>query len=56
MDISDDTCCCYGCGSINVGLTLEECDSCPECGSLDIGSYEDLCHDVDEAQEQHQGD
>lgn len=43
MDISDDTCVCWGCGTINVGYTLDECadEGCPECGSRDLGTYED---------------
>lgn len=47
MDISDDTCCCYQCGAINIGFTLEECETCPECGAYDIAAYEDVCHEVD---------
>lgn len=47
MEISDDTCCCYTCGAINIGHSLDECDTCPECGASDIASYEDVRDEID---------
>lgn len=49
-DFDDDTCCCYGCGAINVGHTVEECaDGCPECGSRDLATYAEYLEEMGDA-------
>lgn len=54
-EIDEDTCTCFGCGSINIGYSMDECtEGCPECGSMDIMSYGDSVQEAEESQQAYE--
>lgn len=54
-DIDPETPCCWSCGTISVGMSMDEVsEGCPECGSHDLASFADYCQESDDSMEEYQ--